>query len=64
MQGLPLVYIFFYLFLYFIKIFFFLGGGVSAKLMFGTTWECLEGDGVRNFEYISPADAFDCARLS
>ena len=34
MQGLPLVYFFFYLFLYFIKLFFFLGG-VSAKLMFG-----------------------------
>ena len=62
MQGLPLVY----LFLYLIKqnFVFFLGGGVSAKLMFGYPWKCSEGDGVRNFEYIGPADAFDCALLS
>ena len=52
MQGIPLVYFFILL--------------KAAKLMFGlgTTWECSEGDGVRNFEYIGPADAFDFARLS
>ena len=51
------------LFLYLLK-FFFLGGGYLRSWCLGTTWECSEGDGVRNFEYISPANAFDCARLS
>ena len=61
MQGLPLVY----LFLYLIKQnFFFFGGGYLRSWCLGYPWECSEGDGVRNFEYIGPADAFDCARLS
>ena len=66
MQGLPLVYIFIYFFIL-LKFSFFWGGGVSAKLMFGYNMGVFGGwwgDGVRNFEYIGPADAFDCARLS
>ena len=63
-----LLYKVFHLFIYFFillkKMWGTGGGGNLRSWCLGTTWECSEGDGVRNFEYIGPADTFDCARLS